>query len=392
MRFAIGLGVLALVATGHGEPRFVGAGACASRTCHGADVPRDDRRDADGRPTVRHDEYTVWSRHDPHRRAYQALCTPAGLAIARRLGMVGAHADASRWPKEARDAERCLDCHALVPPGVRGTPAEDAWLADGVSCESCHGAAGGWLARHTATTRADSVRAGMVETMIPARAAEAACLRCHVGTRERRVDHDLLAAGHPVLAFELDYYARNMPAHWNVHAGNAGWGAPFLTGHVSALRASDGLRGHGGPWPDFALYDCAACHHEYRRYGREPARDGDGVVTGHPPPDRARERVLAVVLDGAPLAIAEDDPPTGVPAAALRRVVANADRLAAAGHATALQTYFAVDALVHHGRTDGASPARERALDRLAADVRRREAYDAHRFARDLTALAPFVP
>ncbi len=40
------------------------------------------------------------------------------------------------------------------------------------------------------------------------------CLTCHLGTPEKSVDHELIAAGHPDLYFELDSFMSVMPPHW----------------------------------------------------------------------------------------------------------------------------------------------------------------------------------
>ena len=52
------------------------------------------------------------------------------------------------------------------------------------------------------------------------------CLECHLGTKEKFVDHEMIAAGHPDLYFELDSFSAVMPRHWKVPresaAGKAG--------------------------------------------------------------------------------------------------------------------------------------------------------------------------
>ncbi len=42
------------------------------------------------------------------------------------------------------------------------------------------------------------------------------CLECHLGTKEKFVDHEMIAAGHPDLYFELDSFSAVMPRHWKV--------------------------------------------------------------------------------------------------------------------------------------------------------------------------------
>ncbi len=40
------------------------------------------------------------------------------------------------------------------------------------------------------------------------------CLSCHLGSEEKFVDHEMIAAGHPDLFFELDSFSAVMPRHW----------------------------------------------------------------------------------------------------------------------------------------------------------------------------------
>src|SRR5438445_13815062 len=40
------------------------------------------------------------------------------------------------------------------------------------------------------------------------------CLECHHGTKDKFVDHEMIAAGHPDLYFELDSFSAVMPRHW----------------------------------------------------------------------------------------------------------------------------------------------------------------------------------
>ena len=42
------------------------------------------------------------------------------------------------------------------------------------------------------------------------------CATCHVGTDRADVNHDLIAAGHPRLSFELGSFVATMPPHWDV--------------------------------------------------------------------------------------------------------------------------------------------------------------------------------
>jgi hypothetical protein len=101
---------------------------------------------------------------------------------------------------------------------------------------------------------------------LPTRAA--GCLACHLGTRNKEVAHELIASGHPVLAFELDNYTETMPPHWKRNADdrarNTHGVRAFVVGQAVAFRESlDNLSRHarGDQWPEFSELSCTACHH-----------------------------------------------------------------------------------------------------------------------------------
>jgi hypothetical protein len=100
------------------------------------------------------------------------------------------------------------------------------------------------------------------------------CLECHLGTQEKSVDHEMLAAGHPDLYFELDSFSSVMPRHWKTPRESApgvaaesdpwpgvrDWG----TGQAVQLRASIeriAWRAKGKNWPEYSELQCFACHH-----------------------------------------------------------------------------------------------------------------------------------
>src|SRR3954454_11671335 len=173
---------------------YIGAGGCASSNCHGATsaAPAAENR-------ILGNEYATWSVSDKHARAYKALEEARGKRMAEILGI----ADATR-------DKRCVVCHAVGSP--------DKSRSDGVACEACHGPAEGWLGPHTKPDSHDaSVRAGMTDTKkLDIRAKT--CLACHLGAAGQDVDHELIAAGHPDLAFELDTFTAAQPAHHRMPA------------------------------------------------------------------------------------------------------------------------------------------------------------------------------
>ena len=247
---------------------YVGPAACATSNCHGSVVRR---RDYD----VLQNEYYTWLNRDRHRRAFEVLFDERSAVIARNL----------RLGSAAAEARLCLDCHALSPP--RQLQARRLELEDGISCESCHGPASGWLEGHRseAWTYADAVRAGMTD-LRNLEVRGGVCLSCHLGAPGKTVDHDLIAAGHPDLAFELDNYSAEMPAHWMPYRDKrerqglrASHGArAWAVGQVVAFReglAQLARRARSERWPEFAELDCAGCHHTLAGERWRQARSGD---------------------------------------------------------------------------------------------------------------------
>jgi Cytochrome c554 and c-prime len=256
------------------EPgKYIGPGSCAATSCHGSVKPIAGSR-------ILQDEYSTWILKDKHSRAYQALTGDVGERMARIL-KVGA---------KSEQAPKCLACHALyTTPEQRGRVFE---ITEGVSCENCHGPAQSWLGQHTAVEspekHAESVRLHMVDTRnVIVRTGK--CLECHLGTREKYVDHEMIAAGHPDLYFELDSFSAVMPRHWKVPRESAAdkpaeddaWTGvrDWSTGQAVQLRAAmerltwrakgervDLSHGTDGGakhdiWPEYSELSCFACHH-----------------------------------------------------------------------------------------------------------------------------------
>jgi hypothetical protein len=235
--------------------KYTGPGSCSSTSCHGSVKPRADSR-------IFQNEFSIWVVKDKHAKAYEALTGRVGERIGRILG-VG----------KSEQAAKCLACHALdVPADARAKTFE---LNEGVACESCHGPASAWLGPHTTRgwTHEQSVAAGMYDTRNLVRRTEK-CLSCHLGTQEKFVDHEMIAAGHPDLYFELDSFSAVMPRHWktpresapgvaaesDAWAGVRDWGM----GQAVQLRASMeriAWRAKGKNWPEYSELQCFACHH-----------------------------------------------------------------------------------------------------------------------------------
>jgi hypothetical protein len=86
------------------------------------------------------------------------------------------------------------------------------------------------------------------------------------------VDHDLIAAGHPQMKFEMLGYHALMPHHWNEKRDQfAGfetelWSAGQRASASAALSLleirAERAMSQETPWSEFSEYDCFACHHD----------------------------------------------------------------------------------------------------------------------------------
>jgi hypothetical protein len=228
--------------------QYMGVGSCANSGCHGSTQPLDASK-------VLQNEYYTWLNRDHHAGAYNVLFSDRSARIARNM----------RLKKRAYEETVCLDCHTTNIPASAIAGAVDR--EDGVQCEVCHGPASGWRAEHIQEgwTHDQSVGRGMIDLRnINARGT--VCAGCHVGSAKKEVDHELIASGHPVLAFELDNYSESMPAHWTPGRDTHGARA-WAVGQVVKFRESlDNLARHarGEKWPEFGDMSCHNCHHDLK--------------------------------------------------------------------------------------------------------------------------------
>jgi hypothetical protein len=91
------------------------------------------------------------------------------------------------------------------------------------------------------------------------------CLHCHVGTEEQSVDHQMIAAGHPDLTFELNLFSSVMPRHWK-DPDDAPWFGTKEWAVGQGMQLRDSLqrlarRARSSTWPEYSELDCFACHH-----------------------------------------------------------------------------------------------------------------------------------
>jgi hypothetical protein len=280
---------------------------------------------------VRRNEHTTWISDDAHSRAYAVLFGEQSDRIESKL------AGASGTPTCAHLDPRCLACHT-APRTARERKTTDWMNADGVGCESCHGASDNWLGPHTTDSWRDRAPAmkeamGLKNTKDLALRAEL-CAGCHVGkhsdgSTDQDVNHDLIAAGHPRLNFELAAFLENMPRHWEEKGEYAdpvnptnragdftarAWGIGRLTTLKIALEllqaraaqaeemlesveksaaASEAVPAplpnpavaadkRTAAWPEFSEYGCFSCHHELRDQAWRRESRAVGIGPGTP--------------------------------------------------------------------------------------------------------------
>lgn len=339
--------LLALVAPAFAAgPSYLGPASCSSVSCHGSATPRTEFK-------VAQNEYRLWAgmdgkHHDKHSRAYAVLSEPLGQRIARNLNL-----------GKATEAKLCLACHEpIVPPAQKS---EKFATGEGVSCEHCHGPSSGWIDTHAKrASHADNVARGLVDLKDSAKRA-AQCLQCHLGAADRRVDHGLIAAGHPDLTFELDTFTAAMPPHFKVEREPSAHLKAWALGQAQQLKSQmDYLATitHDGPWPDYARLDCAGCHHPITLPSAQwrLKQDKHGRMPGRPPFNTAQHaalhhlaraiapssaRPLQLAVDGVTATLSTPSPGRRATAVAAQRASGQAARLVDSVRSTKFDAEFA---------------------------------------------------
>src|SRR6056297_227286 len=208
-----------------------------------------------------------------------------------------------------RFREACLTCHGGVSQEQTASAESLSDYPIGIDCLYCHqqGEQDAWQKEHLDEDRwrlsspRQKESRGMSDMVDTANQAST-CLDCHVGNRDKNmfVTHQMYAAGHPPLpAIEVQTFCDQLPMHWqtpsqlhdNLQDGKSrdeyfainypgvAEGGPqqfsetyfdtrkLFIGALQARRKSVKLLVDSAAtddWGDYALYDCAACHHELR--------------------------------------------------------------------------------------------------------------------------------
>jgi Zn-finger protein len=207
--------LLALASSSHGaetlsnniaQPKFLGSQSCSASSCHGGAGDKSN-------------QYTIWSTRDfHHARPYATLQTARSERLAEVLKI-----------SDPTQSARCTVCHAPFQTVPAERLSKEVKIAEGISCETCHGPAENWIRSHTRPdyTYADRVAAGMRDLKnLYVRANT--CVACH-----QNIDPEIRAAGHPELIFELDGQSVTQPKHWKTENNGA---QVWFVGQAVALR------------------------------------------------------------------------------------------------------------------------------------------------------------
>ena len=281
-------------------------------------------------------ESSVWETEDLHAKAFKALEGDLGKNMGRLL-----------YPKtpDVTKQPECLACHALdlfVRPSPdhhgHGSNLTDFYRKDGVSCEACHGIAQvgdkplEWFNAHSEQSwrkvlPADKKTKGLIDIRNPEARAER-CAACHVGnTAEGKfVTHAMYAAGHPPLPpLETMTFSRDQPMHYipprdnkyinslnaddawklfHVRKGESAAARQVAVGAAVGFREAMKTLAHAadeakdGRPLDFALFDCAACHHDLIAPSWRQER-GFAGTPGRPQPRTGPTTLLRTVAGNA---------------------------------------------------------------------------------------------
>ena len=236
---------------------ILGSLNCSSTACHGR------QPDYSSRPRLR-EEFSRWLQSDPHARAKETLASEEYEAILVRIS----RRDNGQIDQQVQ--ARCATCHD--PLGMTASDTSHSSFEHGIGCESCHGNAEKWLARHYErdVERSELLSLGMIDTK-NLQTRGRLCASCHVGSEEQDVNHDMIAAGHPPLRFELAAYHDLIPhKHWDDSREQLEkrefqvqlWAAGQQASAQASLEVLEArcAKATTASWPEFAEYNCFSCH------------------------------------------------------------------------------------------------------------------------------------
>jgi transcriptional regulator of acetoin/glycerol metabolism len=130
------------------------------------------------------------------------------------------------------------------------------------------------------------------------------CLACHLGNADKAVDHEMIAAGHPDLYFELAAFTAAMPRHWKERSQDDPQIEVRMLAAAQAVQLREQLQRvarntQGNSWPEFADLDCFACHHNLTNAENSWRQEQGyaGRKAGSPPWNLSRYAVLRQIAN-----------------------------------------------------------------------------------------------
>jgi nitrate/TMAO reductase-like tetraheme cytochrome c subunit len=269
-------------------------------------------------------EMDTWVAKDKHKNATQVLFDERAQLMEKNL----------RY--KVAESAQCLSCHGVhVKHESEADP--DTFklkqrIESGVTCVACHGEFADWVNEHSKPAKSkwkqytmkDKQNWGMKD-LWDTETRAALCSSCHVGSVKlgRIVTHEMYAAGHPPLpGIEVATFCDALPRHWETltekvqkrgrqilvlgerkmtfaefyrekHDFNPGEKLDenleqTRTVAISAvggfkmsmeLIAGQAAKHTEKPesWPEFAMYDCYACHHDLKSDSWRLERPNSGV-------------------------------------------------------------------------------------------------------------------
>jgi len=151
-KFGVIVACAAFVTTGVASAAdhvFVGATKCA--TCH--------------KTAAQGEQYVKWQASE-HAKAFATLATPEAKELGKKLGVEDPQKDA-----------KCLKCHVTGYGAAAALHGPKYDPAEGVGCESCHGAGGDYIKKATMEgVTGGTITAASVGLVIP---DEKTCKGCH---------------------------------------------------------------------------------------------------------------------------------------------------------------------------------------------------------------------
>jgi hypothetical protein len=105
--------------------------------------------------------YPIWQK-TKHAAAYTTLASPEALEVGKKLGI-----------ETPQNSEKCLVCHITAFSVEKDAKDSTLTLAEGISCEACHGPGSDYKAMAIMKDKQKAIAAGLI---IP---NEKTCVTCH---------------------------------------------------------------------------------------------------------------------------------------------------------------------------------------------------------------------